>query len=65
MLGIKYATAAYDAEISGRTTEHGWNVTQYFLKELNLVDWQFKIEYLTETDVRIKAGKFLPEKTPA
>lgn len=62
MLGIKYATAAYDAEISGRTTEHGVNVSQYFLKELNLVDWQFKIEYLTETDVRIKAGKFLPEK---
>lgn len=61
MLGYKYGLTAFDASGGiriGGLLPATW--ATYVEKPFDLVNWFFKVEYLTESDVKLKAGKNLP-----
>lgn len=62
MLAYKYGLALVDSIYPGRTTipDPAFN-TFHVNKPINLNQWYFKVEYLTESNTRVSAGKHLPE----
>lgn len=63
MLAYKYGLAVFDSIYPGRATipNPAFN-TFHINKPINLDQWYFKLEYLTESNTRASVGKHLPEK---
>lgn len=64
MLGIKYGTIAFDNHPENPSRGGSLLPTSVFKhtvdKSLHLDNWYFKVEYLTEDDVKMSVGKHLP-----